>query len=121
MSHSINVLRAGLLREMLPGIDAPGPSTWRGCSDLHTGTPVVRDSPLSARRPGRAVPLELRPRPHRGDRPAVVPRHHGARLRRPLSGPGIPGAGGEGCGVAGGHLCLSLSLCGRIGGGSTNY
>ena len=36
--------------------------------------------------------MELGPGPHRGQGPAVVP-HHGAGLGRPLSGPGVPGAG----------------------------
>lgn len=82
----------------LPGIDSPRSPTWRGSPDLHTGAPIVRDSPLPAvGSPGWAVSLELGPGPHRGEGPAVVP-HHDARLRRPLPGPGVPRAGG---GVAG--------------------
>ena len=105
---------------MLPRKDPPSPPTWRGSSDLNTGTPVVRHSPLPAvGTPGWAVSLELGPRPHRREGPAVVP-HHQAGLRRPLPCPGVPGAagaagavGGGGVGGVGGGVGGHLSGCGR--------
>ena len=86
-----------------PGKVAALHPAGRGHPELEAGAPVVRGSPRPAGGPRWAVPVVLRPRPHRGQRPAVVP-HHEAGLRRPVAGPGVPGAGG---GVAG-HVCAGV-------------